>query len=171
MFKHMLVITVSALLLAACATVPKPLEGDFPDVSPQQSDDRHIGQAMRWGGIVVDTRPGAEQTCVEILSRPLDRYGRPLRGDQQQGRFLACRPGFEDPAIFTSGREITVIGPLTGFVEGQIGEFAYVYPQLAADTLFLWNEPQPAPYYMDPYWRFDPWFGYWRLSGRIVIIR
>lgn len=165
-----------ALLAGGCATTPEPLSGEFIGPTPEQAGDRHVGQRVRWGGSIVDTRPGREETCIEILSRQLDERARPRRGDANQGRFLACREGFEDPAVFEGGRDITVVGTLTGFVEGRIGEFRYVYPRVKADTLFLWREEMPARYY-DP-WYHDPWWPYWHypwrsprwhFSGHIVI--
>ncbi len=166
------------LLAAGCATTPEPLDGEFTPLSPEQSEDRHVGEQVRWGGSVVDTRPGREETCIEILARELDDRARPRRGDADEGRFLACREGFEDPAVFESGRDITVVGTLTGFVEGRIGEFRYVYPRVEADTLFLWGEDRPVHHYHDPFWRYDPWWPYarfpwshprWYFSGHIII--
>lgn len=170
-------VLVLALLASGCATVPEPLGGEFRSLTPEQSGDQHVGQQVRWGGSIVDTRPGKAETCIEILSRSLDERARPHAGDANQGRFLACREGFEDPAVFESGRDITVVGTLTGFVEGRIGEFSYVYPRVAADTLFLWGEERPARYYHDP-WYYDPWWPYarfpsshsrWNFSGHIII--
>ena len=166
-----------ALLASGCATTPAPLSGDFPGTTPERADDRDVGQRVRWGGAIVDTRPGKAETCIEILSRQLDDRARPHDGDANQGRFLACREGFEDPAVFESGRDITVIGTLTGFVEGRIGEFRYVYPRVEADTLFLWGEQVPLRYYPGPWWYHDPWWPYgrpwryprWHVSGHIVI--
>lgn len=168
---------VLALLASGCATVPEPLGGEFGQLTPEQSSDQHVGQRVRWGGSVVDTRPGESETCIEILSRSLDDRARPHDGDAQQGRFLACREGFEDPAVFKSGRDVTVVGTLTGFVEGRIGEFSYVYPRVDAETLFLWGEETAPRYYHHP-WYYDPWWPYarfpwssprWHLSGHIVI--
>jgi len=172
-FSILFAVAAAALAIAGCATIPEPLAGEYADVTPDQSSDSHIGQRMRWGGRIVDTRPGTNETCMEILSRPLDKKARPADSDQHHGRFLACRSGFEDPAIFDAGRDITVIGQLTGFVEGHIGEFNYVYPRISADTLFLWSDPQPMHYYHDPFW-YDPWYGpypRWRFSGRVIIAR
>lgn len=167
-----------ALLASGCATIPEPLGGEFTQLTPEQSGDQHVGQNVRWGGSIVDTRPGKSETCIEILSRSLDKRARPQGGDADEGRFLACREGFEDPAIFESGRDITVVGSLTGFVEGRIGEFRYIYPRVTADTLFLWGQETPR-YYHDP-WYYDPWWPYarfpwshprWHFSGHIIIGR
>ena|SRR5699024_6559225 len=171
-------IALAALLASGCATVPEPLSGDFAPLTPEESGDQHVDQQVRWGGSIVDTRPGEAETCIEILARSLDDRARPHSGDANQGRFLACRDGFEDPAVFERGRDITVIGTLTGFVEGQIGEFRYIYPRVSADTLFLWGEERPVHYYHDPMWYYDPWWPYagfpwahprWRFSGHIII--
>lgn len=169
---------LTALLAAGCASVPKPIEGDFPTTTPEQSGDRNVGEQVRWGGQIVDTRPGESETCIEVLSQQLDSRARPQDDDRNQGRFLACREGFEDPAVFEGGRDITVVGTLTGFVEGRIGEFRYVYPRVAADTLFLWGEERPARYHHGPMWYYDPWWPYarfpwshshWGFSGHIII--
>lgn len=165
-------------LAAGCATIPAPLAGDFPEFQPDQATDRSVGARVRWGGTIVDTRPGPDQTCVEILAREIGRDGRPRAGDAAHGRFLACRDGFKDPAVFTSGREITVVGRLTGFVSGQIGDFEYTYPSMAADVLYLWAmRPDVVYYYADPWW-YDPWWPYYRyphrfgrthISGTVII--
>lgn len=172
------VILVAALLLSGCATTPAPLEGEFSSVTPEQSGDRNVGERVRWGGRIVDTRPGESETCIEVLAQTLDTRGRPKASDADRGRFLACRDGFEDPAIFEGGRDLTVVGTLSGFVEGRIGEFRYVYPRVEAETLFLWSEELPARYYHGPIWYYDPWWPYarfpwsrsrWHVSGHIVI--
>lgn len=165
------------LLASGCATVPEPLGGEYPPLTPEQSGDPDVGQTVRWGGTIVDTRPGTSETCIEILGRPLDAQARPISGDADRGRFLACRDGFEDPAVFESGREMTVVGTLTGFVEGNIGEFRYVYPRVDARTLFLWGERQTLRAH-EPWYYYDPWWPYarfpwshprWRFSGHIII--
>lgn len=171
-------LVLSALLLSACATVPDPLGGEFEELSPEQSSDRDVGQRVRWGGSIVDTRPGKSETCIEVLARSLDARARPHSGDADEGRFLACRDGFEDPAIFEGGRDITVVGTLTAFIEGSIGEFSYVYPRVEADTLFLWSEERPVHHYSDPWRYYDPWWPYapfpwsysrWHFSGHILL--
>ncbi len=171
-------IALAALLASGCATVPEPLSGEFAPLTPEESGDQHVNQRVRWGGSIVDTRPGEAETCIEVLARSLDDRARPRSGDANQGRFLACRDGFKDPAVFESGRDITVIGTLTGFVEGRIGDFRYIYPRVSANTLFLWGEERPVHYYHGPMWYYDPWWPYargpwphsrWHFSGHIII--
>jgi len=168
------------ILLTGCATIPAPLAGDYPAFQPDQATDRSIDARVRWGGTIVDTRPAQDETCVEILARELDREMRPKGTDIARGRFLACRDGFKDPAVFRNGREITVVGRLTGFTKGTIGEFEYRYPRIEADILYLWApQPDVVYHYYDPWW-YDPWWPYYRhpyrgprsrVSGHIIIAR
>src|SRR6186713_3264790 len=89
-----------ALTLGACATVPAPLQGQFPPTTPRDATAGTIAGPVRWGGqiINVDTRP--DQTCFEILARDLDAMARPVSRDPSDGRFIACRNGFYDPEEF-----------------------------------------------------------------------
>src|SRR5690625_6135865 len=111
-------VTITALLAAGCATIPEPLAGEYPATTPDQADDSHVGHNVRWGGRIVDTRPGTDETCIEMLAGPLDSKARPSGSDRHHGRFLAGREGLEDPAASEVGGDITDIGRRTGFVEG-----------------------------------------------------
>lgn len=175
-------IVVGSMLLGGCATIPSPLAGDFPEFQPNQANERSLGAKVRWGGHIVATRPDADRTCIEILARDLDRDLRPIGGDHHYGRFLACREGFQDPAIFTEGRAVTMIGRLQDFEHGQIGEFDYRFPLLDAETIYLWPELSEVRYYANPWgpYYYDPWWPYRpyhrhpprsRISGQVIIIR
>lgn len=148
-------LVLSLLALAGCATAPAPLRGEFAAIAPEQSAqfaDR--SGSVRWGGTIISTEPGATQTCIEVLGRELNESARPrLTPDQSAGRFLACRAGFYDPAIFATDREVTVTGKLNGFVTRRIGEYDYRYPRVDADVIYLWPERRERPaYYHDPFW-------------------
>ena len=103
---------LSALLLAACASQPKPLQGEFAQISPQDAVERDsTGAMVRWGGRIVRTEPLANRTCFEMISTRLNSYGRPYwASDDVGGRFIACRTGFYDPALFEKNREVTFAG-------------------------------------------------------------
>ena len=173
-----LAIAAVLLLLSGCASIPAPLAGDFAEFQPNQTTDRSVGAQVRWGGSIVATHPGRDQTCIEILARDLDRELRPIGGDNNFGRFQACRAGFQDPAIFTAGRDITVVGRVQGFTDGEIGDFVYRYPRLSAGVFSLWPE-RPDMILVrggvhDPFW-WDPWWPHRhprsRVSGSVIIIR
>lgn len=163
-YRTLLLMPLAALLLAACAGIPQPLEGDFDPVSwdAARSGDAD-DHAVRWGGTLIHTEPKAEQTCFFVLAHPLDSQARPKPDADGPGRFMACKSGFYDPEVFRKGRELTVTGTLHGTIQRKIGEYEYTYPRVNADTVFLWprrpvyTPPPPVPWspwggYYDPFW-------------------
>lgn len=174
-------------LLAACATVPKPLEGTYSNISTMGAQQGGAGGTkVRWGGEIIKTEPGPQQTCFYLLSRPLDAQARPRDGGgDQQGRFVACHAGFYDPEVFTKGRELTVTGTVHGIVSKKVGEYDYAYPRVEADVVYLWPRRPVVrnygPGYYDPFW--GPWgpgwgpawgggwgYPYYR-SPRVIVVR
>lgn len=143
--------------LASCATVPAPLQGQFAKSTPRDALGAGSVGAVRWGGEIIKVEPKADATCFEILARDLDETARPFSRSPNGGRFIACHPGFYEPEDFDRGRELTVVGQVTGTDHGKIGEFDYAYPHVAADAIYLW--PKRAMYPRSPY--YDPWlYGY-----------
>jgi outer membrane lipoprotein len=150
-------------LLSACATAPKPLQGQFTVVSASDvATSGRTGDNIRWGGLVIEVEPEAERTCIQILSRELSDTARPRDRDVSEGRFVACRDGFYDPEIFTRGREVTVAGRVAGLTTRPVGEYAYPMPEVAADVIYLWPERREIDAVYLPY---SPWFG-WPYYGR-----
>lgn len=161
---------VLPLALGACATPPAVLSGGaFSEVTVEEAQARDLtGQRVRWGGSIVATEPGKNETCFEVVSRPLDREARPRRTDQTAGRFLACAAGFFDPAVYAADREISVVGTLQASTVRKIGEYEYRYPHVAAEHVFLWPKRKTVQVYdyygpwADPFWYpiWRPW-PYW----------
>ena len=132
---------LAALLLAGCVTTPRPLQGQYSGVFPSEAAARGApGERVRWGGQVVGVHNAANESCFEIVGKALSSDGRPLVRDRSEGRFIACRAGFYDPAVFTAGREVTVVGAISGFESRRIGDYDYRYPRVAADVVYLWPE-------------------------------
>lgn len=133
------------LVAFACARPPVPLRGDFAEVSvPEAVANSDAGGEVRWGGEVVETTPMGDRTCFEVVERPLDRAARPRATDETDGRFIACTPGFHDPALWEPGREMTVVGTLAGTETGTIGEAAYRFPRVEAQAVHLWPVRDPS---------------------------
>jgi outer membrane lipoprotein len=176
--KRFLLLAPLGVLLCSCATIPAPLQGQFTPTTPREAVATASGQAVRWGGEIIKVEPKAESTCFEILARELDSSARPVPRDPSGGRFIACHEGFQDPEEFSEGREITVVGHVTGVDHGKIGEFDYRYPHVEADAIHLWKPRVPymgSPYY-DPWlygsgwgWGYTPYWG--PMWGGTVIIR
>src|SRR3989442_7827971 len=97
------------LFLAACARPPGALRGSFAPLTVRDAQTRSaVGERVRWGGKIVNARPGKDSTCFEIVSKPLDHEARPLESDETLGRFVACAPGVYDPVIYAPGRDVNV---------------------------------------------------------------
>ncbi len=151
-------------LLGGCTTVPEPIRLAPPgDVQPNEvhaASQQYLGTTVRWGGMIVKVHNLQTETMIEIVGRRLDRQGRPRAEDKSLGRFLAKVAGFLDPAIYATGRELTVRGRYEGTIEQPIGEFPYRYPVVRVEHLQLWPprpEPAPAYLYYDHPLRYDPW--------------
>ena len=132
---------VLALSLAACASAPKPLQGQFSTLLPDDATKHEAsGELVRWGGRIVNVESQSQRSCFEIVGAPLSSTGRPEQVDRSEGRFIACRGGFYDPEVFKAGREITISGHIEGFETRKVGDYDYRYPRVAADVVYLWPE-------------------------------
>ncbi|MBF6023601.1 Slp family lipoprotein [Lysobacter niastensis] len=156
------VLACSTMLLAACATQPEPLQGEYNPITPREAAATDsTGATVRWGGRIVSVEPLSNRTCFEMISGSLTSSARPYWGsDDTGGRFLACRTGFYDPAVFERNREVTFIGRIDGYENRRIGQYDYRFPRVEADVVYLWPQremvdviyPYPAPW---------PWWGWW----------
>ncbi|WP_018954965.1 Slp family lipoprotein [Thioalkalivibrio sulfidiphilus] len=168
-FRSLLLMS-AALWLGACAsTVPEPIR-QAPAAAPLPDEvradpARFQGSQVRWGGVIAGVTNRSNDTLVEVVSRPLTSSGRPRETDVTQGRFLARVPGFLDPAVYASGREITVAGRVAGLESRRVGDFDYPYVLVDVETHYLWavREPVRDPYY-SPWW-YDPWYPYHPMYG------
>ena len=158
---RVVILTLATALIAACVSQPQPLQGQFATITPRQAADHDsTGAGVRWGGRIVEVEPGQNRTCFEMLATRLDVYGRPYwASDEVGGRFIACRSGFYDPALFQKNREVTFTGHVDGYENRRIGGYDYRFPHIAADVVYLWPVRErvnvitrPAPW---------PWWGWW----------
>lgn len=154
-------VLATSLLATGCVSMPQPLQGAYSAVTPAEaSSGQHDGAMVHWGGVIARTEPLADQTCFEVVATRLDAEGEPARPESDSlGRFIACRQGFYDPVVFAHGRSVTFTGRLNGVREGKVGEYAYRFPLLAADVVYLWPKREvtrvierPTPW---------PWWGWW----------
>jgi len=160
--RHLVSVLALATVLCACATTPAPLQGQFSPLQPEQAVAQEVpGEAVRWGGRIVDVHTEKLYTCFEIVGAPLDSSSRPRRVDESSGRFLACRTGFYEPEVFAVGRELTISGHIDGYETRKIGDYDYRYPRVAADVVYLWPERIENDYH-DHYY---PWGWGWGGTG------
>lgn len=162
MTARLLTVLTATLALAACASQPKPLRGDYVEtLTPHNAIlGDYTGAAVRWGGLILQLEPGPDVTCFEMMATQLTAGGRPYwTSNDTRGRFIACRPGFYDPAVFTVNREVTFTGRIAGYDTRRIGEYDYRFPRIDADVVYLWPVRERAEVITRPApW---PWWGYW----------
>ena len=157
---RVLILPLMLLSLSACTTVPEQIQGEFDNVSPDRAEPGVIGANVRWGGVILDSRYVDGATCFEVLSRELDKYLRPTQEDFSRGRFIACKPGFQDPLVFAKGREITTTGSIRTIQARKLEDFNYRFPVVAVDTLVLWEKRRRVVVYRgfnDPWFYRYPW--------------
>lgn len=145
------------VLLSACAEsihqvqrdtellgVPLGLEQEidtsvsFADLKRAPSE--YVGRTVMVGGNVIKAKRTEAGTELEILQLPTEREGilteERLRSE---GRFLAVREAFLDPASLPQGTPITVIGTVKGETTRQLDESDYTYPILEVKHIIDWN--------------------------------
>lgn len=157
--RFMLVLTAGLGLVGCQAKPLLPVASPNPGVAAIQQDAAtHLQKPVTWGGVILSTHPGKTQTDIVVLGKALTSSTRPVLSDTSQGRFIARLRGFQDPAIFKAGRELTIYGLISGTELKKVGDFDYLYPVVDVERQHLWPERIPANYDDDGY---DPWYGPW----------
>ena len=170
-------IPVILLLVSGCASnvpieVAEPVEGSPQLLEVLQNPEAHKGELIRWGGSIASIENKQNETWVEIVSRKLNRSGRPESSDKTDGRFLAKVNEFLDPEVYNKGRLMTFYGELAASHDGKIGEQPYSFPVVNSKMIYLWPKYHAPPRYplhyryyhrsyYDPFWAPD-----WGLRGR-----
>ena len=152
MIRKIVSIACLLVLMSACAPVisqktMSTVDKNISFMTLQQNPDAFKGKVVVLGGQIIATTVKADETWIEVLQQPLDFRQRPADTDQSSGRFLVRFPGFLDPAIYASGRKLTVAGKVDGKIVRPLKEVNYTYPVLTAREHYLW---QPGDAYGGP---------------------
>ncbi len=146
-----------AVLLSACAEsihqvqrdtellgVPLWLEREIDTsvrfAALKRAPSEYIGRTVMVGGTVIRAKRTEVGTELEVLQLPSAKDG-PLTEERlhSEGRFLAVREAFLDPASLPEGTPITVIGTVTGETTRPLDESDYAYPILDVKHIIDWN--------------------------------
>ena len=147
----------AALLLSACAEslhqvqrdtellgLPLGLEQEidtavsFADLKRAPSE--YIGRTVMIGGNVIKAKRTEAGTEVEILQLPTEKEGTLTEERlRSEGRFLAVREAFLDPASLPQGTPITIIGIVKGETTRPLDESDYTYPILEVKHIIDWK--------------------------------
>lgn len=153
--QFVLLFTTSALLVACASPTGFRLENVDRQLTPSQAaaaPDRALNQKVLWGGVIVNSRNLKQSTEIEVLPYPLDEDQRPDIEATPGPRFLLEQAGYLETADYAAGREVSVVGTVTGTIKGKIGDADYIYVRLRAEQLHLWPKERPAP--RDPQFHF-----------------
>jgi len=170
---------LALLITSGCASTDDGFESDSsgaPRITYAQlsiSPETYKGQPVTFGGKVLSAKRLKEGTRIEILQLPLTSSLKPTFDlSKSQGRFVAMKKEFLDPATLPSGTFVTITGDVAGSVTLPFDETEYTYPIVDIKNVRVWLKDEdgptrirpyivPGPYwgpYWHPYWR--PW-PYW----------
>ena len=138
------VVPVLFALLSGCAGMPEfDTSGVDRALTPQSVNaepEASRGKLALWGGTVLETRNLKATTQIEMLAYPLDDSYRPMLDSKPLGRFIVEHAGYLEPTTYAQGRQLTVLGRVSGSQEGNVGEASYSYPVISDSQLHLWSK-------------------------------
>jgi len=136
-------IVLTAFLAACTQAIPKEsLNKVDPNLSFQmliKDPESYQGKNILVGGQILEVNVREGESWVEVLQKPLDWQHRPKDTDESAGRLLVRFQGFLDPAIYTAGKKITVVGEVQGKKVQPLKEMDYAYPVLIPREHHLWK--------------------------------
>ena len=140
-------------LMQACASSPNVIP---PNIESQvdehlrftqliRTPNDYTGKVILIGGEVLHAKGLATGTQLEILQLPLDEWQRPqsLR-TASEGRFLALKNEFLDPATIPQNTQVTLVGEIVGSQIASLDETEYQYPTLVIKHLHIWKQDSYA---------------------------
>ncbi|MBI3399631.1 MAG: Slp family lipoprotein [Deltaproteobacteria bacterium] len=136
-------------VVIACAPVisPEVLKTVDQTITFEQilkNPDAYKGKTILLGGTIIKTTNLPEETLIELVQQPLSRRNMPHNPEASKGRFLILFKEFKDPAIYSAGRLITVVGEVIGSQARPLGETNYKYPLISPTEYYLWK-PSEGP--------------------------
>lgn len=152
-----------AILLSGCSHIPETIRhAPSHDIHLQDTKNnfsKHQNQMVRWGGTLIDVVNKENETTLQILAFPLNYKGRPDLSAAAQGRFLVKTNEFLDPAVYTTGSELTVTGRLVDENNRKVGQKVLQLPVIELQQIYLWPE------YRQNYCGYSPYHGKYRYGG------
>ncbi len=153
-------ILIVITLLASCGPKIIPdeisvrIDKDLSFEEVTKDPEAYRGKTLLLGGEIIETRNLKEGTEIEILQKPLDTGYAPLPVDVSAGRFFLSDPSFLDPAIYKSGRRVTIVGVVKGGRSRQVGGAVRFDLVLEKEYIRLWPLGRGRPYDASPTFHF-----------------
>lgn len=139
----MIIIIQSAVLIACAAGISQEAQsmvtytGSFKQV--QEHPEKYEGETVIWGGKVIDAKASNGKTELVVVQLDLTSSNKPKGSEISGGRFLIRTDQFLDPAIYSTGTLITVVGDVSGSTVMPIGEMDYRYPVIKPVEIKKWD--------------------------------
>ena len=125
-----------------------------------ENPEAHKEKIVLLGGTIIETQNFSDRTLIVVLQRPLGFRNKPVAEDVSQGRFIIYTLDFLDPAIYSNGRKITVVGSVMGREVRPLGKIKYSYPIIEKKELYLWPSEETTG--TGPRVHFGVGIGFWR---------
>lgn len=131
-------------LLSGCASTPEfdtsQVDRSLTPQSVIAEPEVSRGKVALWGGTILDTRNLKQATQIEVLGYPLNASNQPKLESKPLGRFIIKHSGYLEPTTYAQGRQLTVLGSISGSQDGKVGETSYTYPVISDSQLHLWPQ-------------------------------
>jgi outer membrane lipoprotein len=127
-------------LLGVPLELEKEIDTSVPFANLVRAPSEYVGRTVMIAGTVLRAKRTTAGTEVEVLQLPAEN-NEPLTEDRlrSEGRFLAVREGFLDPASLPAGTPVTVIGTVKGEAIRSLDESSYTYPLLEIKHIIDWS--------------------------------
>ena len=131
MFNKLIFLGITSLLVS-CVTTPdfdtSLVDRSITPSSAINKNNATLGKSVIWGGTILDIRNLKDITQIEILAYPLSSSHRPLLEKKPSGRFIIKQTGYLEASNYAAGKQLSVLGKISGQQSGKIGESSYTYP-------------------------------------------
>jgi outer membrane lipoprotein len=148
MISRKFAVPVLVALLLGCAGMPEfdtsAVDQSLTPQSVNAEPDVSRGKVALWGGTILETRNQKSTTQIEMLAYPLDGDYRPMLESKPLGRFIVEHDGYLEPTEYAQGRQLTVLGSVSGSQDGTVGEASYRFPVITDSQLHLWSQNQSS---------------------------
>lgn len=139
-----------SFLLSACSVLPPVFnDSNIKHISYTQvleNKEDFEDTLVRWGGVIIGLENDTNQSTLQVMYYPLDRYGRPDIDNSSEGYFVIKSPEPLDPKQYTEGRELVAVG-IIAKKEPSVSRGSTRLPLIKASGIHLWPITYRENYY------------------------
>lgn len=121
------------------------VDEDLPFALLREEPQLHLGKTILLGGMIIEAENHSDRTVLVVVHHGLGLAQKPDPQRGSGGRFLFQVQEFLDPAIFRSGRLVTVLGEVAGTEMRSLQDSTNEYPVIAGSEIYLWPDMAQSP--------------------------